>query len=92
MGVMESWGSLLIALPAILSAHRLQRSESPQLIPSLGSATANEAFFSSLMESSNDANRGVTLPSTNAETSSKAVAALSNFWKFFNFSLYIKAH
>src|SRR5262245_4097031 len=55
--------------------------------PSLGSATANDAFFSSLMDSRRLANRGVTFPSTTAATSSKAVAALSNFWKFFNFKL-----
>ncbi len=56
-------------------------------VPSFGSATARDTFFSSLMESSNDASRGVTFPSTRAETSSNAVAALSNFWKSFNFKL-----
>ena len=56
-------------------------------IPSFGSATANETFVSSLIESSNDANRGVTLPSTIAAVSSSALTALSNFWKFFNFNL-----
>ena len=42
------------------------------IIPSLGSATANEAFFSSLIESSNVDSRGVTLPSTTAAACSRA--------------------
>jgi hypothetical protein len=56
-------------------------------VPSLGSATARDTFFSSLIESSKLARRGVTFPSIMADTSSRAVVALSNFWKFFNFSL-----
>lgn len=56
-------------------------------VPSFGSATARDTFFSSLIESSKEASRGVTFPSIKAETSSNAVAALSNFWKSFNFKL-----
>ena len=56
-------------------------------VPSFGSATARETFFSSLIESSRDASLGVTLPSTRAATSSKAVAALSNFWNCLSFNL-----
>ena len=41
-------------------------------IPSLGSATANETFFSSLIESSKPAKRGVTFPSTSAAVCSSA--------------------
>jgi len=48
-------------------------------VPSLGSATTSETFFSSLTESRRLARRGVTLPSMIAATSSRAVAALSNF-------------
>ena len=42
------------------------------VIPSLGSATASETFFSSLIESSNVDNRGVTFPSTTAAACSRA--------------------
>lgn len=55
--------------------------------PSLGSATAKEAFFSSFKVSRSFANRGETFPSTNAATSSRAVAALSNFSNCFNLRL-----
>src|SRR5271155_1493019 len=55
--------------------------------PSFGSATAKDAFFSSLIESNSFANMGVTFPSTRAATSSSAVAALSNFWKILSFNL-----
>ena len=48
------------------------------IVPSLGSATAKDTFFSSLIESSKPDNRGVTLPSTRAAVCSRAVAALSN--------------
>ena len=41
-------------------------------VPSLGSATANEAFFSSLIESSIPAKAGVTFPSTIAALCSNA--------------------
>jgi hypothetical protein len=56
--------------------------------PNLGSATANEAFFSSFKLSRSLASMGDTLPSTSAATSSRAVAALSNFSKCFNFKLH----
>lgn len=42
-------------------------------IPSLGSATANDTFFSSLIESSKPDRRGVTFPSTSAAVCSKAM-------------------
>ena len=60
------------------------------IIPSFASATARETFFSSLIDSNRLAKRGVTLPSTIEAASSRAVAALSNFWKFFNFILFKK--
>lgn len=44
-----------------------------QAIPSLGSATAKELFFSALIESSKLASRGVTFPSINAALCSNAV-------------------
>lgn len=55
--------------------------------PSFGSATAKDAFFSSLIESNSFASIGVTFPSIRAATSSSAVAALSNFWKVLSFNL-----
>ena len=57
------------------------------IVPSLGSATARDTFFSSLIESSKLDSRGVTLPSTRAAVCSRAVAALSNLWKSFNLRL-----
>lgn len=42
-------------------------------VPSLGSATAKEAFFSSLIDSNRFDSRGVTFPSTNAAVCSNAV-------------------
>jgi hypothetical protein len=47
--------------------------------PNFGSATAREAFFSSLSESRSFASVGETFPSTSAATSSSASAALLNF-------------
>ena len=44
-----------------------------ETVPSLGSATASDTFFSSLIESSSVASRGVILPSTNAAVCSNAV-------------------
>ena len=75
-----------IAYPKLVLS--LQQGTNAGHSPSLGSATASETFFSSLIVSRSDARRGVTLPSTSAATSSSAVAALSNFWKFFNFRLW----
>jgi hypothetical protein len=57
------------------------------IIPNLGSATAREAFFSSLTESSSDASSGVIFPSTSDEISSRAIVALSNFLNCFSLSL-----
>ena len=57
-------------------------------IPSFGSATAKETFFSSLISSRRLARRGETFPSTREATSSRAVAALSNFLKLFSLILY----
>ena len=51
-----------------------------KFLPSLGSATANDAFFSSLIESSSVANRGVTFPSTNAAVCSKAVLVSTRYF------------
>ena len=77
----------------------------PSILPSLGSATAKEAFFSSLSESSSVESRGVTLPSTSAAVCSRAfhsqravayndvesvpVDALSNLWKSLSFKLFV---
>ena len=58
-------------------------------IPSFGSATAKDTFFSSLISSRRLDRRGETFPSTNEATSSRAVAALSNFWKLFSFNLHM---
>jgi hypothetical protein len=62
------------------------------LVPSFGSATANDTFFSCLIESSKDDNLGVTLPSTSAAVCSRAVAALSNLWKSLSLSLQGQMH
>ena len=43
-------------------------------LPSLGSATARDTFFSSLIESNNPDNRGVTFPSTRAAACSSAMS------------------
>lgn len=58
--------------------------------PSLGSATAKDAFFSSLRVSKSFASMGETFPSTSDATSSKAVAAESNFSKCFNLRLCVE--
>jgi hypothetical protein len=49
-----------------------------------GSATARDAFFSSLRVSSSEDRVSVILPSVIATISLRAAAALSNFWNFFN--------
>ena len=66
----ESCGSLLIAVAMVHQSLTLHSTAC--IIPSLGSATANETFFSSLIESSNVDNRGVTFPSTTAAACSRA--------------------
>lgn len=48
-------------------------------LASFASATASDAFFSSLRESRKDDSSGVTLPSPRAAASSSADAAFSNF-------------
>ena len=49
-------------------------------IPSLGSATANETFFSSLMPSRRVERRGVTFPSTRAAVCSRAATVSTAKW------------
>ena len=85
-GTMDNCGSLLMAV-AVGCQYEVAIVNSCLYLPSFGSATASEAFFSSLIKSNRPDNLAVTFPSTKADTSSKAVAAESNFWKSFNFNL-----
>jgi hypothetical protein len=88
----ENPGSLLIAFPirnplAIFSPSGGGVGIAEKNIPSFGSATTREAFFSSLTESRRLESIGETLFSTMHVTSSSAAAALSNFENCFNFRL-----
>lgn len=60
--------------PAVENVSHSFCSVNKQIVPSLGSATANEDFFSSLSESSSVVNRGVTFASTSAAVCSRAGA------------------
>lgn len=61
----------------------------PIALPSLGSATASEAFFSSFKVFNSVASEVETLPSVRLAASATATAAESNFWNCFSFSLFI---
>lgn len=71
MSERDNWGSLLMAL-AEMPVSDCRGLDHGVHIPSLGSATARDAFFSSLIASSMPASVGVTFPSTIAALCSRA--------------------
>lgn len=64
-------GELIDCIGCFISS-RVKQQDLGGCVPSLGSATASDAFFSSLIESKIPDNRGVTFPSTTAAVCSRA--------------------